>query len=87
MPWALALSPSTAAGHKPPGIRGNHAYAILGYDVAQDAVTLWDPHGDKFTPKGEPGLEHGYARAEGRAQIPLPELVQFFGGFSFEMPE
>jgi hypothetical protein len=77
-------SGTTPAGHKPPGIRGGHAYAILGYDAANDAVTLWDPHGDTFKPKGEPGLVEGYPRSEGRAQIPLTDLVQFFGGFSFE---
>lgn len=78
------LKGKTAAGHKPPGVRGPHAYAILGYDEKTDVVTLWDPHGDDFKPAGPSGIQHGYSRTQGRAQIPLTELVQWFGGFSFE---
>ncbi len=75
----------TADGHKPPGVRGPHAYAVLSYDEKTDLVTLWDPHGDDFTPKaGPPGIQHGYPRSQGRALVPLTELVQWFGGFSFE---
>lgn len=78
-------SGKTAAGHKPPGVRGSHAYAILGYDEKTDVVTLWDPHGDDHTPADGPsGIQNGYARSQGRALIPLTELVQWFGGFSFE---
>ena len=78
-------SGKTAAGHKPPGVRGAHAYAVLQYDVKTDVVTLWDPHGDDFQPSAEPsGLAHGYPRVQGRMQVPLTELVQWFGGFSFE---
>lgn len=79
------LKGKTAAGHKPPGVRGPHAYAILAYDAKTDLVTLWDPHGDDFKPDAEPaGIQHGYPRSQGRALIPLTELVQWFGGFSFE---
>lgn len=78
-------SGKTATGHKPPGVRGPHAYAILGYDEKTDAVTLWDPHGDDFKPKAEPaGIQNGYPRSQGRVTVPLTELVQWFGGFSFE---
>lgn len=78
------LKGKTAEGHKPPGVRGPHAYAILGYDEKTDVVTLWDPHGDDFKPAGPAGIQHGYLRSEGRTQIPLTELVLWFGGFSFE---
>ncbi len=78
-------SGKTAVGHKPPGVRGPHAYAILGYDAKADIVTLWDPHGDDYTPSAEPpGIQNGYPRKKGRTLIPLTELVQWFGGFSFE---
>lgn len=75
----------TAAGHRPPGVRGPHAYAILGYDQKSDTVTLWDPHGDDFELAAQPaGLQNGYLRDQGRMTVPLTELVQWFGGFSFE---
>ncbi|MGV3660692.1 MAG: hypothetical protein ACO1TE_10925 [Prosthecobacter sp.] len=79
------LKGKTADGHKPPGVRGPHAYAILAYDANTDVVTLWDPHGDDYTPPAAPpGIQNGYPRTQGRALIPLTELVQWFGGFSFE---
>jgi hypothetical protein len=82
------LRAKTADGHKPPGVRGPHAYAILHYDAKADVVTLWDPHGDDFKPSAEPaGLVNGYERNQGRMKVPLTELVQWFGGFSFETTE
>lgn len=79
------LKGQTADGHKPPGVRGPHAYAILHFDAPTDVVTLWDPHGDDFKPAVEPsGLANGYFRTQGRMKVPLTELVQWFGGFSFE---
>ncbi len=78
-------SGKTTDGHKPPGVRGPHAYAILKYDAKTDVVTLWDPHGDDFKPEAEPpGIKHGYMRMQGRVDVPLTELVLWFGGFSFE---
>lgn len=78
-------SGQTVEGRKPSGIRGPHAYAILHYDAQTDLVTLWDPHGDDFKPAAEPyGIANGYVRQQGRMQVPLTELVQWFGGFSFE---
>src|SRR6185295_3968187 len=38
-----------------PGVTPNHAYAVLGFDAKTDAVTLWNPHGSSFTPKGPMG--------------------------------
>ncbi len=79
------LKGQTADGHKPPGVRGPHAYAVLQYDAKTDVVTLWDPHGDDFKPATEPSsLANGYERIQGRMKVPLTELVQWFGGFSFE---
>lgn len=78
-------SGKTPDGHKPPGVRGPHAYAILKYDAKTDVVTLWDPHGDDYKPAAEPvGIKNGYPRTQGRVDVPLTELVQWFGGFSFE---
>jgi hypothetical protein len=68
-----------------PGITGNHAYAVLGYDAKTDAVKVWNPFGNDFTPKGEPGKENGYARKEGISEIPVPVFVDQFSGMAFEV--
>ena len=70
-----------------PGITPNHAYAVLGYDAKTDAIRLWNPHGDSFTPKGTPSLLSGYARVEGRFSVPLSDFVQQFSGLAFETTE
>jgi hypothetical protein len=74
----------TSSGVKVPGISGLHAYAVLDYDAAKDEVVLWNPTGATFRPKGPDGLEYGYSMSHGQFRVPLVELVQFFGGFSFE---
>jgi hypothetical protein len=70
-----------------PGLTSNHAYAVLDYDAKTDAVTLWNPHGGKFTPKGAPGLENGYPEKDGVFQIPVRDFVQQFSGMAFEAAE
>jgi hypothetical protein len=73
-----------ASGVGVPGVPGLHAYAILNFDAPRDEVMLWNPIGGSFHPKGPEGLRHGYPVAHGQFRVPLTELVQFFGGFSFE---
>ncbi|HEX5052153.1 MAG TPA: C2 family cysteine protease [Planctomycetota bacterium] len=68
----------------PPGINGKHAYAVLAFDAENDLLTLWNPHGNTFRPKGEAGLEHGYATRAGVFRIPVRDFVQVFGGLALE---
>jgi len=70
-----------------PGITPNHAYAVLDYEEKTDTLRLWNPHGDNFTPKGDAGLEHGYARKRGIFSIPLTDFVMQFSGVAFETAE
>jgi len=79
----------TCGTNKPttPGITPNHAYAILGYDAASDTLRLWNPHGQKFTPKGAPGLTTGYPTEGGLFTIPLSDFVNQFTGVSIETDE
>ena len=74
----------TGAGGKVPNVHGNHAYAVTGYDATTDQISLWNPHGQTFTPKGQPGLENGYPTKDGRFRMPLAEFMQAFGGLAFE---
>ncbi|QDU25924.1 hypothetical protein ETAA8_09960 [Anatilimnocola aggregata] len=70
-----------------PGITGNHAYAVLGYDAKFDAVKIWNPYGNDFTPKGEPGPTAGYPRKQGVMEIPLNDFVKQFSSMSFEVTQ
>jgi len=68
----------------PPGINPKHSYAVLAYDAGADTIELWNPHGNTFRPKGEPGLESGYPTRAGRFTMPVTEFVRVFQGISFE---
>ena len=68
----------------PPAVNGSHAYAILGYNADKDTLTLWNPHRNNFTPKGEPGLKSGYPTKNGEFTMPLAEFAAVFTGASFE---
>lgn len=69
---------------KVPSLSQNHAYSVLAYDSATDLVTIRDPHGHTFTPKGPAGLEHGYEIRAGIFQVPVPEVVRLMAGFAFQ---
>ena len=74
----------TGTEAQPPGISGKHAYAVLAFDADQDQLTLWNPHGNAFRPRGEPGLAHGYATQAGVFRIPVRDFVQVFNGVAVE---
>ena len=67
-----------------PGLTPKHAYAVLAYDEATDQVTLWNPHGQAFTPKGPAGLANGYPTKDGVFRLPVEEWVVQFSGFAYE---
>ena len=69
----------------PPDITTHHAYAVLDYDPSDDTLEIWNPHGQLFTPKGEPGLSNGYLTRHGRFRVPLPQAYRFVSGFVFEL--
>lgn len=78
---------STNTAKHPPGIASKHAYAILGYDRERDVVTVWNPHGNTRTVKGEPGLANGYATKRGVFALPMLEFVQAFSSVVVETGE
>jgi len=88
LPKALAdkrlVLASTPSRDMPTSINGNHAYAIFAFDAATDRVTLWNPHGNDFKPKGPEGTEFGYERKNGVFSMPLPDFVHTFGRVYFE---
>jgi phosphoribosylcarboxyaminoimidazole (NCAIR) mutase len=66
----------------PPGVASDHAYAIIG--LHGDKVEIWNPWGNKFTPKGTPGLTNGYPTEKGVFTVPLHEFCEIFGDISVE---
>jgi hypothetical protein len=87
---ALAENRLVAAGTGtalplPPAINGKHAYAIIKFDPSTDMLTIWNPHNNNFTPKGEPGLTNGYPTKGGVFQMPLIEFAQVYPSISWEM--
>lgn len=77
---------TTVRGEIPPGIRRSHDYAIIGYEAQTDTVTLWDPHGANFEPKGPPGLQNGYSMVKGILRMPSRDFTLIFGGLFVELP-
>ncbi|MFA6583499.1 MAG: hypothetical protein WCS77_04305 [Elusimicrobiaceae bacterium] len=70
---------------KPKGkIAGNHCYAVMDFDAGTDTVTVWNPWGNDFTPKGPDGPDFGYARRHGVFKIPLSEFMRCFSFLSIE---
>ncbi len=67
-----------------PGLRGGHAYGVIGFNEATDEIRVWDPHGDTFTPQGAPGPDTGYPRDDGICDLPLTLFVKQFSGLAFE---
>ncbi len=67
-----------------PGLPGNHAYAVLAFEPRTDVITLWNPHGGVFTPRGGSGPKFGYASRDGRFEMPLSEFRQLFEELSAE---
>ncbi len=74
-------TPETAPN---PGLKGKHAYAVLAYDETKDQVTLWNPHGNSFKPKGQPGFENGWPIKDGVFIVSTADLVKSFRGMGYE---
>ena len=72
---------------KTPGLSPDHAYAVLNYQPATDAVEIWNPHGQTYVPKElPPGPDHGYPTKQGVFIVALPDFVKLFSGVFFEQP-
>jgi hypothetical protein len=76
--------PPPPARPKIPGIGYRHAYAILAYDPDNDLVTLWNPWGTDFQPKGPEGELYGFKTVHGVFKIPFPVLYREFTALHLE---
>ena len=73
-------------GKHPPGTGNHHAYGVFGYNSQQRRVTIFNPWGNNFTPKGPPGIANGYPTVNGLFTVPLDEFRQVFTGGSITRP-
>jgi hypothetical protein len=82
------LMAANTSGNKakslPRGMAHGHVYGVLEYDPVDRIVTVFNPWGNTFRPKGAPGLTYGYLTNHGIFKMPLDEFVQVFGGFTYE---
>ena len=78
----LAGASTGSATPLPPGINGKHAYAVLGLEG--ENVVLWNPHGNSFRPRGEPGCERGYETKGGVFRMPIADFVVTFDSLVVE---
>ncbi len=67
-----------------PPIPMGHAYAVLGFNPTTEVVTVWNPWGDEFTPKGPAGLKNGWPRKHGVFAVPFRDFVQVFDYIDIE---
>lgn len=70
-----------------PGITPRHAYAILDFQPQSNTVTLWNPHGNNFQPKGPDGLTNGYFTTNGVFTMPFNDWTNQFTQVVIERPE
>ena len=68
----------------PPGIVNNHLYAVLGYDAQARRVSIFNPWGNNFKPKGNPGIEHGFETEDGHFKVPLDQFQKVFHDVIYE---
>lgn len=76
-----ALTPARSIAHS---VAGDHVYAILGFDKATDTLTIWNPWGDEYTPRGPEGIQNGYKRTHGVFTMPLNEFMEVYWILSVE---
>jgi len=57
---------------------------VFGYDSERRQVTLFNPHGNGFEPKGPPGPANGYPTQHGVFTLPLQDFVHIFQHMSCE---
>lgn len=67
-----------------PGLYHGHQYAVLAFDPRTEMVTVFDPLGEDFTPKGKPGPRNGFEAKAGVLTLSLKDYIEVFGGIGYE---
>lgn len=80
----LLVCCATASANVPPGMPKTHLYAILDFDSTRDIVSIWNPWGNHFEPKGRPGPTSGYRVQHGQFSVPLADFIRVFERVVYE---
>jgi hypothetical protein len=80
----MCVSEHIDSGKHPPGIVNHHCYGLLRYDVKRRKLTVFNPWGNTFVPKGPPGIANGYRTDNGVFIVPLNEFRQVFTALAYE---
>jgi hypothetical protein len=80
----LICAATPKPGRSPKGIAHSHDYAVLDYHRDSDTITVWNPWGSKFEPKGPSGLRNGYAMVNGVFHMPVRDFTLTFGAIYFQ---
>jgi hypothetical protein len=82
---AADMGKTPPEGGRPiPGLGYDHSYAILAYDPGTDQVTMWNPWGHSFKPRGPEGVEYGFSTEHGTFRLPLTTLCEQFSVLQLE---
>jgi Calpain family cysteine protease len=84
---SVEMGDPPAGKSKVHGLGYHHAYAIMAFDAKSDRVTVWNPWGQHFQPKGPEGVENGFATEHGIFHVPLTTLYQVFSTVHLETTE
>jgi len=68
----------------PPGLISGHVYAVIDFDAKKKTVTIFDPRGHTYQPKGTPGPGNGYEINHGVFTLPWKDFVTVFCGVGVE---
>ena len=79
---AQASVPKDPKGKLP----SHHVYAIMDFDPKTEMLTVWNPWGTSWKPKGPDSPENGYARDHGIFQISLDDFMLIFYYMAVENP-
>jgi hypothetical protein len=84
---SVELDNPPSGSQKVRGLGYHHAYAIMAFDFKSDRVTVWNPWGQNFKPKGPEGTKNGFTTEHGIFHVPLATLYQQFSNVHLETTE
>ena len=79
---AQASVPKDPKGKLP----SHHVYAIMDFDPKTEMLTVWNPWGTSWKPKGPDSPENGYTRDHGIFHISLDDFMLIFYYMAVENP-
>ena len=71
--------------HRPPAdLPYDHVYAIMDFNAGSNTVTIWNPWGTDFTPRGPSGPQNGFTRDKGIFTLSLNQFITYYTALAVE---